>query len=393
MASDTPFSNLSYQPPNFPAPPTALLQFQALTGIVSPTYFNGPPITKGLLRSSTVLPSVSSFNPHAPSRPAPNHGIYKRTVDEEIKAHFHYNLSKWAVNVFYLLQIIIGAALTALGAAKGPSGAVTVLGAMNTIIAGLLTYLKGQGLPLRLEAYVNQLRALREHIEERERRFMTSDGAGLSVEDEVSRIWEMYQEVRQNAQDKRPGTVKPTRGKNNNILQKPDIERKDVIQPVGDKSPMDVLKHGIQDLREYRSHQQDDRTAEPSSSHPAGGKSPMNILKHGFQDLRDIRNHQHDDRIAGASAPSTAHLSRDVEEHAAGMKDEIEHLGGLMGKLVHKAEHEVTDRHNQVQDEKDKRVESAKQEAGHVGDMVKGALHRGISQLEHKVGSDEAGHS
>ena len=42
-------------------------------------------------------------------------------------------------------------------------------------MAGTLTYLKGQGLPQRLEQYLHLLRTLREHIEEREREFLEPD--------------------------------------------------------------------------------------------------------------------------------------------------------------------------------------------------------------------------
>ena len=113
-----------------PELPPKPVKFQTLIGINS----------SHILRvASTVL------------RPAPNEGIYKRTIEEEVKAKFQYTVSVYVVNIGGMLQIVIGAALTALGAANGPSAAVTILGALNTVIAGLLTYLKGQGLPMRQE--------------------------------------------------------------------------------------------------------------------------------------------------------------------------------------------------------------------------------------------------
>ena len=125
--------------------PANLIKFQNLIGI-------------------SVPPAIRSEQPH---RPAQNLGIYKRTVDSENETQFQYKLSAFLVNMCYMLQIVVGAALTALGAASGPSAAVTILGALNTILAGLLTYLKGQGLPARLEQHFQLLRRLREHIEER----------------------------------------------------------------------------------------------------------------------------------------------------------------------------------------------------------------------------------
>lgn len=212
--------------------PPRLVKFQNLIGICSPN----------VLRVDSIL-----------TRPAQNEGIYKRTVDEESKVKLQYSISNYMVNTFYMLQIIVGAALTALGAAKGPASAVTFLGAVNTVIAGLLTYLKGQGLPMRLEQYLHLLRTLREHIEAREREFMELD-CPLDVDEEIERVTRMYQEVRQTAQDNAPGTVLPPRGSITTLLKKPDINRSDVPAPRGDKSAGEMLKTGLQDLAALRHH-------------------------------------------------------------------------------------------------------------------------------------------
>ena len=212
--------------------PPRLLKFQNLVGICSPS----------LLRANPVI-----------SRPASNEGIYKRTVDEEARIKFQYALSNYMVNTFFMLQIVVGAALTALGAANGPASAVTFLGAVNTVVAGLLTYLKGQGLPMRLEQYLHQLRTLREHIEEREREFLEPE-CPLDVDEEIERVTLMYQEVRQTAQDNRPGTVMPPRGAITSLLKKPDINRSDVPAPRGDKTAGEMLKTGLQDLASLRHH-------------------------------------------------------------------------------------------------------------------------------------------
>ena len=215
--------------------PPRLLKFQQLVGICSPN----------VLRANPTL-----------ARPAQNEGIYKRTVDEESRIKFQYSVSNYMVNVFFMLQIIVGAALTALGAAKGPPSAVTFLGAVNTVVAGLLTYLKGQGLPMRLEQYLHLLRTLREHIEAREREFLEPD-CPLDVDEEIDRVTKMYQEVRQTAQDNAPGTVLPPRGSITTLLKKPDINRSDVPVPRGDKTPGDMLKTGLQDLATLRHHASD----------------------------------------------------------------------------------------------------------------------------------------
>lgn len=209
------------------------------------------------------LVGIQSARTQVPGRPAPNPGIYKRTVDEEAKAHFGYVLTTYVVNCFFLLQIVVGAALTALGAAKGPSAAVTILGAVNTIVAGILTYLKGQGLPARLEQDMYLLRTLREHIEERERELTEPDSA-LDVDEVVQSIVQMYKEVRQTSADNAPGNVLAPKGAIASLIKKTDAgnhvptpegmggkslgDRLKEAQTVA-KEAAPAMKHGLEDIR------------------------------------------------------------------------------------------------------------------------------------------------
>ena len=238
--------DLTIDNPARPFIPLKLAKFQNLIGICSPN----------VLRPHPAL-----------SRPASNEGIYKRTVDEESRVNFQYQVSNYVVNIGGMSQIVVGAALTALGAANGPKSAVTVLGAANTIMAGMLTYLKGQGLPYRLEQYLHLLRTLREHIEARERELMEPD-CPLDVDEEIKSIIKMYQEVRQSKEDNAPGTVIPPRGHITSLLEKPDIKRSEVAAPRGDKEPSELLATGLQDLASYRNY------AENAVEHKAAeGKS------------------------------------------------------------------------------------------------------------------------
>lgn len=160
-----------------PQPPDKLKTFRNLVGIHS-------------------LPP----DPAHPTRPAENQGTYKRLVDAEVKARLQYYFSSSLINTCLLAQIVIAAALTALGAANSSHVAITILGSANTVIAGGMTYLKGQGLPERLMQYANGLRKVREYLEERERQFMRSD-CQLDVDQETRIILRMYEAVRQKAED------------------------------------------------------------------------------------------------------------------------------------------------------------------------------------------------
>ncbi|KAI0869382.1 hypothetical protein GGS24DRAFT_478897 [Hypoxylon argillaceum] len=129
------------------------------------------------------------------TRPAANIGLYARVVHSEQKAKDSFKVFSVVINGCYFLQIVIAAALTALGAARASSGAVTAFGALNTVIAGFLTFLKGSGLPGRLKYYGNEWKKIREFIEQRERDFMRS-GHDLDVYDVIETIEKMYNNLK-----------------------------------------------------------------------------------------------------------------------------------------------------------------------------------------------------
>jgi hypothetical protein len=147
------------------------------------------------------------------NRPAKNPGIYQHVVDEENAAKRKYLLFSRLINGCLGLQIIVAAALTALGAGDGPHAVVTVFGAINTVIAGFLTYLKGSGLPNRPKFFQSQWSELREYIEQRERDF-GREGCKLNVDDVVSTVEGMYKEIRAEIEANTPdGYTSVTRGK------------------------------------------------------------------------------------------------------------------------------------------------------------------------------------
>lgn len=136
-------------------------------------------------------------------RAAPNLGIYHRICHREQEAKRGYKFSALLINGCLGLQIVVAAALTAMGAANSSHVGVTAFGAINTVIAGILTYLKGSGLPNRLRYYENEWKKIREYIEQRERDFSRPDCA-LDVHDVVRAVEIMYEEVRADIQTNTP---------------------------------------------------------------------------------------------------------------------------------------------------------------------------------------------
>lgn len=98
---------------------------------------------------------------HQPTR------IYRSVLEEQRKRSWQHFAISWALNIVHLAQVVIGATLTALGPnASRYTVAITVLGAVNTVIAGVLALMKGQGLPERLHKDEMEFRKLQDWIEE-----------------------------------------------------------------------------------------------------------------------------------------------------------------------------------------------------------------------------------
>ena len=137
------------------------------------------------------------------------------------------------INVSFLGQIVVAAAITALSAANGSHLAITILGSVNTVIAGVQTYLKGQGLPNRIKQYQFGLRKLREYIEDRERDF-SHEGCKLNVDQVIAEVSAMYQAVRQTAEDNTPDTYLPMEGAGKKLLGQKD-KRTTPLEELGSK--------------------------------------------------------------------------------------------------------------------------------------------------------------
>ncbi|KAK6065948.1 hypothetical protein SCUP234_12311 [Seiridium cupressi] len=124
-----------------------------------------PPISTGAsLTMSRLMLGITSFPSLGftqQSRPAPNIGIYARVVYAEKKSKDSFKIFSLLINCCYFLQIVVAAAVTALGAASANHNAITAFGAMNTIVAGLLTFVKGSGLPACYKYYGNEWKKLR----------------------------------------------------------------------------------------------------------------------------------------------------------------------------------------------------------------------------------------
>ena len=164
-----------------------------------------------LFREAVGITDVMPLIQGEKRRNAENVGIYKRIVDAERSAMHQYYAVACLINTCLLLQIIFASALTALGASGSSHVTITVFGALNTVIAGLLSFTKGQGLPNRLRQYQNTLRKVREYIEQREREFSQLD-CTRDLQEEIRSIVAMYNSARENDENNDPSVYRPPAG-------------------------------------------------------------------------------------------------------------------------------------------------------------------------------------
>ena len=103
--------------------------------------------------------------------------LRKKLKAQEIHKTLLNQLFSIFFNSLAILQLVIGATITALGPlADDHMVAITILGAVNTIIAGVLALMKGRGLPQRLRKDLAEIRKVMTYIEEVEINLKYGDG-------------------------------------------------------------------------------------------------------------------------------------------------------------------------------------------------------------------------
>lgn len=134
-------------------------------------------------------------------------GLYKEIITNQRRRSRAYYLTDAVMYISLGAQIVIGAALTALGPlAKLHPTAITLLGITNTSIAGVLALLKGQGLPDRLRKDEFEMRKVQDYIEETEARLvLAGDTLTLEeVDDAVQKVFLKFNAARDTAEMNRP---------------------------------------------------------------------------------------------------------------------------------------------------------------------------------------------
>lgn len=159
-----------YKPTMSPNERTPLLGGNPLPFLNSDFIGNGSNQKQDIHKQFCLLVGVPPSN--GPSdAPKPSNfkrTLYGRAIHARNAQNTTYMITAALSNTLLLTQVVLGAALTALGASESSHILITVFGALNTIIAGLVAYLKSRGQPMRARMYRDDLDRVVDEMENSE---------------------------------------------------------------------------------------------------------------------------------------------------------------------------------------------------------------------------------
>jgi hypothetical protein len=136
-------------------------------------------------------------------------GLYRDTVYSRTMSFYKFQFASAIRWIFLILQLMIGASLTALGGMSTRDGTpITVLGASNTVIAGLLALLHNSGVPDRYRYDKAEFERVEDHI--RELLVTGLVRADKSVNEALSDCFDYYQHAKRTVNSNMPAAYVPT---------------------------------------------------------------------------------------------------------------------------------------------------------------------------------------
>lgn len=160
--------------------------------------------------------------------------LYYSLVREESDQWRLYHIYNIITYTSLVLQLVIASALVIVGAIPsitpnsgdgdtytGHRIAVSVLGAITGLLTGVMSLLKGQGLPIRFLQYASRLRQVRDKIEFLERTLRANIKGVVVTHQDVLDLWHEFENVINERDMNRPDawatTSMPTNLKDNSV--------------------------------------------------------------------------------------------------------------------------------------------------------------------------------
>ena len=164
-----------------------------------------------------ALVGVPASNKPNTNRQWPRSSLYGRATRQLSYQSMTYNFTASLNNTMLLSQVVLGAAVTALGASASSHLLITIIGALNTVIAGLVAYLKSRGQPMRARMYREDLERVVDEIENAEVMFLgismgisgyddVIEEYDVTVRSEVARLTRLYDRAVENNTRNNPDT-------------------------------------------------------------------------------------------------------------------------------------------------------------------------------------------
>lgn len=320
---------------------TELEVFQSLVGIYFLANAGAPlPTAQKTLQPASVMSDI-----FVPSRAAAyrhrNRGLYDRCISQDMKMRVMYSFSHYMITFLYLLQILVAATLTGLSSYTNTAGiALTTLGAINTVLAGILAWLNGQGMPVRYRRARDQFREVVRAIEDAERMFSTIDymewepGTRPTPVGERDRLFRLYEKARQDEEANYPDTH----------------ENADKSEIAGNAKILEakIEKHKKQKKEKSEELKAMQEQVQKLSRKLAGGRDDDSVASKS-DDADDYEDGTNDEKSVGVEKPSNAK----IDQWAAELDMRHKSANEAMAKLA-KEKKETVDFFNAAQREIDR---------------------------------------
>ncbi|KAH7248667.1 uncharacterized protein BKA55DRAFT_690780 [Fusarium redolens] len=135
-------------------------------------------------------------------------GLYRDCVYRRTISSYSFHFIGFVRAILFVLQLMIGASITALSSGGFDDTAITILAASNTVIAGLLALLHNSGIPDRYRYDKSEFEKVEDHIRE-----VLATGivrADQSVQEALAKCYDRFDNAKRTIEANMPAAYAPS---------------------------------------------------------------------------------------------------------------------------------------------------------------------------------------
>ncbi|KAF4332638.1 c6 transcription factor [Fusarium beomiforme] len=135
-------------------------------------------------------------------------GLYRDCVYRRTVSSYSFHFIGFVRAILFVLQLMIGASITALSSGGVDDTAITILAASNTVIAGLLALLHNSGIPDRYRYDKVEFEKVEDHIRE-----VLATGivrADQSVQEALAKCYDFFNHAKRTIEANMPASYVPS---------------------------------------------------------------------------------------------------------------------------------------------------------------------------------------